>query len=97
MSLYEVSDVVVGESFLARDLVRGGEPVRVFERSATRSLSQWDRIAARVVSVQGRTQILGGLLPFSPIWPIEPWLRLSGSGSEPARRPSNSRNHSATT
>ncbi len=38
MSLYEVSDVVVGESFLARDLVRGGEPVRVFERSATRSL-----------------------------------------------------------
>ena len=45
MSLYEVSDVVVGESFLARDLVRGGAPVRVFERSATRSLSQWDRIA----------------------------------------------------
>ena len=48
---YEVNDVVVGESFLARDLVRGGEPVRVFERSATRSLSQWDRIAARVVTV----------------------------------------------
>src|SRR4051812_8848321 len=51
MSLYEVSDIVVGESFLARDLVRGGEPVPVFERSATRSLSQWDRIAARVVTV----------------------------------------------
>ena len=32
MSLYEVSDIVVGESFLARDLVRGGEPVQVFER-----------------------------------------------------------------
>src|SRR5258707_6312168 len=46
MSLYEVSDIVGGVSFLARDLVRGGEPVRVFERSATRSLSQWDRIAA---------------------------------------------------
>jgi hypothetical protein len=55
MSLYEVSDVVVGESFLARDLVRGGEPVRVFERSATRSLSQWDRIAARVVTALGKT------------------------------------------
>ena len=39
MSLYEVSDIVGGVSFLARDLVRGGEPVRVFERSATRSLS----------------------------------------------------------
>ena len=34
MSLYEVSDIVGGVSFLARDLVRGGEPVRVFERSA---------------------------------------------------------------
>ena len=65
MSLYEVSDVVVGESFLARDLVRGGGPVRVFERSATRSLSQWDRIAARVVTVLGRTQISGAVLPFS--------------------------------
>jgi hypothetical protein len=65
MSLYEVSDVVVGESFLARDLVRGGEPVRVFERSATRSLSQWDRIAARVVTVLGKTQISGAVLPFS--------------------------------
>ncbi len=40
--------------------------IQVLQRSATRSLSQWDRIAARVVSVQGRTQISGGLLPFSP-------------------------------
>ena len=65
MSLYEVSDIVVGESFLARDLVRGGEPVRVFERSATQSLSQWDRIAARVVTVLGKTLITGAVLPFS--------------------------------
>ncbi len=65
MSLYEVSDVVGGVSFLARDLVRGGDPVRVFERSATRSLSQWDRIAARVATVLGKTQITGSVLPFS--------------------------------
>jgi hypothetical protein len=65
MSLYEVSDIVGGVSFLARDLVRGGEPVRVFERSATRSLSQWDRIAARVVTVLGKAQITGSVLPFS--------------------------------
>lgn len=64
MSLYEVSDIVVGESFLARDLVRGGEPVRVLERSATRSLKQWDRIAARIVTVMGKTQITGALLAF---------------------------------
>ena len=65
MSLFEVSDIVGGVSFLARDLVRGGDPVRVFERSATRSLSQWDRIAARVVTVLGKTQITGSVLPFS--------------------------------
>ena len=31
MSLYEISDIVREESFLARDLVRGGEPIRVSE------------------------------------------------------------------
>lgn len=38
MSLYEVSDIVVGESFLARDLILGGEPVLIHERSATQTL-----------------------------------------------------------
>jgi hypothetical protein len=64
MSLYEVSGIVAGESFLARDMIRGGEPVRVFERSATRGLKQWDRIAARIVTVLGKTQITGALLIF---------------------------------
>ena len=64
MSLYEVSEVVPGESLLARDLVRAGEPVRVTEHSATRSLKQWDRIAARIVQVGRETMIGGGLLPF---------------------------------
>jgi hypothetical protein len=64
MSIYEVSDIVVGEGFLARDMIRGGDPVRVFERSATRSLKQWDRIAARIVTVLGKTQISGALLAF---------------------------------
>ena len=32
MSLYEVSDLVPGESFRARDLIRGGEPVLVSEQ-----------------------------------------------------------------
>ncbi|MBI2717197.1 MAG: hypothetical protein HYX36_00310 [Rhizobiales bacterium] len=64
MSLYEVSNIVAGESFMVRDMIRGGEPVRVFERSATRSLKQWDRIAARIVTVLGKTQITGALLAF---------------------------------
>lgn len=42
MSLYEVSDIVRDQSFLARDLLRGGEPVRISEKSATHTLKQWD-------------------------------------------------------
>jgi len=64
MSLYEVSDIVPDTSFLARDLLRDTEPVLVSERSATRSLKPWDRIAARVVHVGSRSQIGGGLLVF---------------------------------
>jgi hypothetical protein len=64
MSLYEVSDIVPGESFRARDLARGGEPVLISERSATRSLKPWDGIAARVVHVGSKMQIGGGVLLF---------------------------------
>jgi hypothetical protein len=64
MSLYEVSDIVRDTSFRARDLIRGGEPVLISERSATRSLKPWDRLAARVVEVGSKTQICGGVLPF---------------------------------
>lgn len=61
-SLYEVSGIVPGESFRARDLARGGEPVLISERSATRSLKPWDRIAARLVQVGSTMQIGGGVL-----------------------------------
>ncbi|MHA1560397.1 MAG: hypothetical protein ACTSWI_06985 [Alphaproteobacteria bacterium] len=64
MSLYEVSDIQPGRSFLARDLIRGGEPVRVSERTATKTLKRWDRLAMRIVDVRGTRFIGGGLLPF---------------------------------
>jgi hypothetical protein len=64
ISLYEVSDLRPGESFLARDLIRGGEPVRVSERTATHTLKPWDRLAARLVEVQGKTTLTGAALPF---------------------------------
>ena len=64
MSLYEVSDIVLDEGFLVRDLVRGGDPVRVSEKSATKSLRKWDRIATRVLQVGGKTVISGALLSF---------------------------------
>ncbi|WP_235514868.1 hypothetical protein [Sphingomonas sp. Leaf25] len=65
MSLYEVSEVETGSGFLVRDLIRGGEPVRVSERSASQTLKQWDRIGARVVEVGGRHLLSGGLLSFT--------------------------------
>src|ERR1700759_4853251 len=46
---YEASPIVPGQSFLARDLLRGGAPVLISERTATRTLNEWDRIAARIV------------------------------------------------
>lgn len=65
VSLHEVSDVRPGESFLARDLVRGGDPVRVSERTATRTLVAWDIIATRIVTVRGVVQIAGAVLPIN--------------------------------
>jgi len=62
MSLHEVSDVRPGESFLARDLVRGGDPVRVSERTATKTLVAWDIIATRIVTVRGVVQMTGAVL-----------------------------------
>lgn len=66
MSLYEVSELTPGRSFRARDLLRGGEPVLVAERSASRSLKTWDRIAARVVPQGDQMVLSGGLLAFTP-------------------------------
>ncbi len=65
ISLYEVSNIVPETSFLARDLVRGGEPVLISERSASRSLKQWDRIAVRVLPMGPKTVIAGAILPFT--------------------------------
>lgn len=65
MSLYEVSEIVPGQSLRARDMLRDAGPVLVQERSATQSLKQWDRIAARIVSVNGKNILAGGLLAFS--------------------------------
>jgi len=65
MSLHEVSDIVPGQSFRARDLIRGGEPVLVTERTATQTLKPWDRIAARIVADGDRRVIAGGVLAFT--------------------------------
>ena len=66
MCLYEVSEIAPGQSFLARDLLRGGEPIPVSEYSATKSLKLWDKIGARTVEVSGKNILAGALLPSCP-------------------------------
>lgn len=66
MSLYEVSEVVPGQSMRLRDLLQDGEPVTVEERSATRNLRNWDRIATRLIVGRSGTVISGALLAFGP-------------------------------
>jgi hypothetical protein len=65
LSLYEVSEIRPGQSFRARDLLRATEPVLVSERTATRTLKTWDRIAARIVPQGKRLVLAGGLLAFT--------------------------------
>jgi hypothetical protein len=64
ISLYEVSDLVPGESMLLRDLVRGGEPVRVMEKRGSQGLRPWDRIATRVIPLRQHSVISGTLMVF---------------------------------
>jgi hypothetical protein len=59
-----VSDIVPDQSLLVRDLIRGGAPVRISEKSATQSLRQWDLLAARLVHMGSRVELAGGALPF---------------------------------
>ena len=62
MSLYEVVDTTPGSHFVVRDLVRGGEPVQVVDKRGSQSLARWDRLAARLLSIGGKTQMSGGAL-----------------------------------
>ena len=64
ISLYKVGGLVPGRSMQLRDLVRGGEPVRVSEKRGSEGLRQWDRIATRVVPLRDGAVISGTLMLF---------------------------------
>ena len=65
LSLYEVVEVSPGHHCDLRDLVRDGETFRVHERMGTQNLVKWDRLAARVLNMNGKHIFSGGILPFS--------------------------------
>ena len=59
-----MSGLVPGESMQLRDLVRGGDPVRVLEKLGSQGLRQWDRVATRVIPMRASAVISGTLMPF---------------------------------
>ena len=64
VSLYEVVDIVPGRSVTVRDLLFGGEAVRVQEKLGSQAAAPWDRLAARVVAVHGKNRFTGAVLHF---------------------------------
>ncbi len=62
MSLYEVLDITPDESILLKDVIGGGEPVRVFEKLLTRQIAVWDIIGGRLLEENGRFTLAGGAL-----------------------------------
>ena len=64
VSLYEIVAVDPGRSVTVRDLILGGEPITVNEKLGSKSLARWDRMAARIVTVNGKENFTGGILRF---------------------------------
>lgn len=64
LSLYEVVDLDPGHSVTVRDLILEGDPVTVEEKLGSESAARWDRMAGRLVTVNGKPYFTGGLLLF---------------------------------
>ena len=64
LSLFEVIDSNPGRNVTARDLVYGGDPVTLDEKSGSRSMVRWDGFAGRRVEIKGRACLTGGVLLF---------------------------------
>jgi hypothetical protein len=65
ISLYEIVDLNPGKAMTVRDLIRGGEPVTVEEKMGSQTSARWDRIAARLVTVNNKPCFTGGMLLLS--------------------------------
>jgi hypothetical protein len=63
-TLYEVVDLDPGHSMTVRDVILGGDPVSVEEKLGSQSAARWDRIAGRIVTVNGKRYFTGALLLF---------------------------------
>jgi hypothetical protein len=62
VGVYEVVATTPGSHFEVRDLVRGGDPVRVADKLGSQNVARWDRLAARLLPIGGQTYMAGGVL-----------------------------------
>ena len=62
MSVYQVLANGPGSELLLRDLIRGGQPIRVEEPAGAAGLAPADRIAARLLPIGDKTYLARGLL-----------------------------------
>ena len=60
--VFELVDLDPGRSLTVRDLILDGDPVTVEEKSGSESAARWDRVAGRLVTVNGKPCVTGGLL-----------------------------------
>jgi len=65
ISLYEVVDLVPGSELVVKDLIRGGDPISVYDKLGSETAARWDRLAARVVTVNRRSYFTGSMLLLS--------------------------------
>jgi hypothetical protein len=65
MSLYEIVEVEPAGQLVVHDLIRQGEPQRVHEPAGAKIAVKWDRLAVRVLEVNGKFYFSAGVLPFS--------------------------------
>jgi hypothetical protein len=63
--LWEVVALAPGRSMTLQDLLAGGEPIVVDERLGSQSAVLWDRLTARVVTVDGDHYLSGTVLLFT--------------------------------
>lgn len=65
LRLYEVTEVVPGKGFRARDMLRrkAANPVFVQERAGSRQLRVWDTLGLRLMEIGGHLELSGAIYP----------------------------------
>jgi hypothetical protein len=64
LSLHEVVALDPGHTLTVRDMVLGGDAVTVKEKLGSESAARWDRIAGRIVRVNGKNYFTGAMMLF---------------------------------